>query len=191
MRHSRAIEFSTRVLKVAFYSGVAWYLGSFVVAAGHATVSSIGPHSSWVATLFWPPFFAKYAESESTLYIIVLAELPFLAAIAALLPVRTGYRVLAVLLSMAATRIPNLMTEFSTQWAFAFIAIGGAALPVSLEIYRVTRWHQRRLRKLCLKCGYDVRLLSTGRCPECGHLFETLKNVELTNDDDVVSRSVE
>lgn len=36
---------------------------------------------------------------------------------------------------------------------------------------RLRRWHRNR-RGRCVRCGYDLRLLSGERCPECGWAFE-------------------
>ncbi|MBU0717865.1 MAG: hypothetical protein KJ749_06410, partial [Planctomycetes bacterium] len=40
-------------------------------------------------------------------------------------------------------------------------------------LYRgpIRRWRRRR-RGLCLKCGYDLRLLTEPRCPECANPFD-------------------
>jgi hypothetical protein len=56
-------------------------------------------------------------------------------------------------------------------------ALGGAAV---FFVYLAAARRRRFLRKLlreegviiCLHCGYDLRGLTEGRCPECGHSFD-------------------
>jgi hypothetical protein len=48
-------------------------------------------------------------------------------------------------------------------WTWILLAIPGPALMIS----RFVRVRRRRLRGLCLNCGYDLRF-SPQRCPECG-----------------------
>lgn len=48
-------------------------------------------------------------------------------------------------------------------YSFAFVAR-------SIWLYRRFCHDERTRLNVCLKCGYDLRVNTTGVCPECGHL---------------------
>ncbi len=65
------------------------------------------------------------------------------------------------------------------SWSRVFLELPLWGLCLVLGVYPTValyrgplrrRW--RRSRGLCLKCGYDVRLLTEPRCPECGNPFD-------------------
>jgi hypothetical protein len=65
-------------------------------------------------------------------------------------------------------------------WAFRYLTVphwvlcvvfGGLALPGVLGVVRAARRRRRVRRGLCGTCGYDLRGISSARCPECGSDF--------------------
>jgi hypothetical protein len=56
------------------------------------------------------------------------------------------------------------------EWLFGFIALVPLASAVVFGrlIRREHRRQQRQERRLCVGCGYDLRVAPNGLCPECG-----------------------
>lgn len=54
---------------------------------------------------------------------------------------------------------------FFPHWLAALLAL---AYPIVVVVYRPLRRNRRRRREQCAQCGYDVTMIESKRCPECG-----------------------
>lgn len=58
-------------------------------------------------------------------------------------------------------------------WRYVFF-VPGMAAKVAIGFYlliepgRLVRYCMRDIGRLCAGCGYDIRAVTTGSCPECG-----------------------
>ena len=57
---------------------------------------------------------------------------------------------------------------FFPHWATAVVLALLAAYPTFRLIRHVLTGHRRRIRGLCLNCGYDLHGNESDVCPECG-----------------------
>jgi hypothetical protein len=82
---------------------------------------------------------------------------------------RLGFRFWREHIALADLINPRGADEFHFEVGVPYWFIGVlCAVPILSAAAK--RWGQRRRRRrgLCPKCGYDLRVATSGRCPECG-----------------------
>ena len=72
----------------------------------------------------------------------------------------------------------TIMTEYDRHFVYLILISSMGGSLASLLLPRQTADQGPRQFYRCAKCGYDIHAsLPSGRCPECGHLFEVGKDI--------------